>query len=220
MGDTITKAALYLRVSTDKQDTDMQRQECAAYALHHNLPIVSTVTDTITGATYWRERKLGNLVHEVPGLTDVIVYEHSRIGRDMVDALEFIRYCNEAGISVHVAKSKTVIRADIGGKVLSTVMALAAEIERDMLRSRTKDGLKNIKRTIDETGSYTTRKGNTITRLGRPAGTGGSTKLDDKKADLEKLFQAGVSDAAIARMFDCDRRTVAKFKKQIRKGIK
>ena len=147
-------AALYLRISTDKQEHDMQRAECARYALHENLPIGQTITDTASGALPWRKRALGELLAGPRDFTDLIIYEYSRIGRDMVDTLEFLKTCNENNISVHVAKSKTVVRADIGGKVLSTVMSLAAEIERDLLRSRTKDALTERKRKIKVDGGF------------------------------------------------------------------
>ena len=35
--------------------------------------------------------------------------------------------------------------------------------------------------------------------------------LQAHRADIEKLFAAQVADAAIGRMFGCDRRTVAKM---------
>lgn len=206
------RAALYLRVSTDKQETDAQRQECAAYALTENLPIVQTIEDTISGAKPWRDRKLGALIYTDPHPTDVIVYEYSRIGRDMLDTLEFLKTCNERGISVHIAKSKTVVRADIGGKVLSTVMTLAAEIERDLLRSRTTDALAERQRRIKQDGGFTSAAGNYITHLGRPKGSGSPSKLEQHRADIEKLFAAQVADAAIGRMYECDRRTVAKMR--------
>jgi DNA invertase Pin-like site-specific DNA recombinase len=203
------RAALYLRISTDKQETEAQRQACAAYALAEHLPIVQTITDTVSGSLPWRKRALGPLLADATGLTDIIVYEYSRIGRDMVDTLEFLKTCNERGLSVHVAKNRTVIRADLGGKVLSTVMSLAAEIERDLLRSRTRDALTDRQRRIDTEGGFTSKAGVYRTKLGRPPGSTGAGKLDPYSADLGKLFDAQVSDSAIARIYECDRRTVA-----------
>jgi DNA invertase Pin-like site-specific DNA recombinase len=208
-GPSARRAALYLRVSTDKQETEAQRQACAAYALREHLPIIQTVSDTASGALPWRRRALGPLLEQADALTDIVIYEYSRIGRDMVDTLEFLKVCNERGLSVHVAKNGTVIRADLGGKVLSTVMSLAAEIERDLLRSRTKDALADRRRRIAEEGGFTSKAGTYRTALGRPAGSGSAGKLDAHAADLARLFDAKVSDTAIARMYQCDRRTVA-----------
>lgn len=212
MTDHAKRAGLYLRVSTDKQETDTQESECTAYALREALPIVSLMRDTVTGSTPWRLRRLGELINGDKGITDLIVYEYSRIGRDMVDTLEFLKHCNERGISVHVAKNKTVVRADIGGKVISTVMSLAAEIERDLLRNRTRDALTERKKKIAAEGGFISAAGNFVTRLGRPAGTSGSSKLTAHAAEIKKMTDAQVSDSAIARIFGCDRRTVAAFR--------
>lgn len=203
------RAALYLRASTDKQETEAQRGACATYALHENLPIVHTVSDTASGALPWRRRSLGALLEQPDRYTDIVVYEFSRIGRDMLDTLDFLRACTEVGISVHIARNATVVRADIGGKVLATVMSLAAEIERDLLRSRTKNALDQRQKIIAEKGGFTSKTGAYRTKLGRPAGTPGASKLDPHAADLARLFAANVSDSAIARMYNVDRRTVA-----------
>lgn len=202
-------AVLYLRVSTDQQQTDSQQTTCAAYALAENLPITRTVRETVSGSLPWRKRELAALIEPGNHVTDVITYEFSRIGRDMVDTLEFLKVCNERGITVHIAKSRTVVRADIGGKVLATVMSLAAEIERDLLRSRTRDALAERRDKIRTEGGFTSKTGAFRTALGRPPGAAGASKLDAHRADLEKLFASKVSDAAIARIYDCDRRTVA-----------
>ncbi len=202
------RAGLYLRISTSKQDTDAQRNECTTYALNEGLPIIQTWEDTKSGSTPWRDRNLANMIDTNYQFTDIIVYEYSRIGRDMLDTLEFLKQCNERNINIHIAKAKTVVRADIGGKVISTVMTLAAEIERDLLRSRTKDALAERKRQIKETGSFISKAGNYITSLGRPKGSISGNKLAPKKEEIRNLMKAKVPAAAMARIFDCDRRTV------------
>jgi DNA invertase Pin-like site-specific DNA recombinase len=205
------RAVLYLRVSTDHQDTDAQRSECAGYALRENLPIAHTLDDTASGSLSWRRRGLADLDTKFPGITDVIVYEFSRIGRDLVDTLEFIRHCNDHNITVHVTKTSTVVRADIGGKVLSTVMLLAAEIERDLLRARTKAALQERKRKLKEDGQFISKAGNVVRQLGRPKGSTSESKLEPHREDIKRMRAANVSDAAIARVLQVDRRTVARF---------
>jgi DNA invertase Pin-like site-specific DNA recombinase len=203
------RAALYMRVSTDKQEADLQRTYCAEYALRLGLPILKTVTDTASGALPWRQRAVAPLVEAGTVYTDLIVYEFSRIGRDMVDTLEFLKTCIDHGITVHVAKSNMVVRADISGKIMSTVLALAAEIERDLLRSRTRDALADRQRKIKDHGGFTSKAGTYRTSLGRPKGASGGNKLDAHRAELATLFDSNVSDAAIARIYKVDRRTVA-----------
>jgi DNA invertase Pin-like site-specific DNA recombinase len=204
--------ALYLRISTDKQATDMQRQICADYALQENIPVIQQINDTASGALPWRERQLADLLKAGSNITDILIYEYSRIGRDMVDTLDFLKTCNEKSINVHITKTKTIVRGDLGGKVLSTVMSLAAEIERDLLRSRTKDALAERKRQIKNGGGFTSKAGKFITKLGRPAGATAPNKLEKNRGEIEELFAANVADAAIARIYKVDRRTVANLR--------
>lgn len=206
--------ALYLRVSTEEQNSDMQQDECATYAVRENIPLVQKIIEKVTGAKQWRERQLADLLDPTAGLTDIIAYEYSRIGRDMLDTLDFIRQCNEKGITLHIAKTANVIRADMGGKILSTVMTLAAEIERDHIRSRTRDALKNRKNQIAQNGFFITKAGEKITKLGRPEGESKNLKLAPHAEKITELRRANVSLAAIARIVECDVRTVRNYIKR------
>jgi DNA invertase Pin-like site-specific DNA recombinase len=202
------RAALYTRVSTNKQEGEAQKSQCTMYAAAEALPIHHQIEDTASGALAWRHRRLVELIDPPGQFTDLIVYEYSRLGRDMVDTLEFLKTCHEAGLNVHIAKNKTVVRADIGGKVMATVMTLAAEIERDLLRSRTKDALADRKRLIAENGGFISKAGNWTTSLGRQPGSVTSHKLAAHADELARLFAAKTPAAAIGRLFDCDARTV------------
>lgn len=202
------RAALYCRVSTNRQETEAQKNQCSAYATAEALPIFQLIEDTAGGSIPWRGRRLVELLDPPGKYTDVILYEFSRIGRDMVDTLEFLKTCNEIGITVHIVKNNTTVRADIGGKVLATVMALAAEIERDLLRSRTRDALQDRKRLIAEHGGFTSKSGRWCTSLGRQPGTQIHNKLTEHAAALAPLFAAKTPHAAIGRLYDCDPRTV------------
>lgn len=209
------KCAIYARVSTDRQELDAQIMQCVTYAHNKNIPVHITVSDQISGSTPWETRKLKALIDPENELTDLIVYEYSRIGRDMLDTLDFLKAANEAKVTVHIVKDGTIVDAGISGKIMSTVMTLAAEIERDLLRSRTKDALAERKRKIKEEGGFISAAGNHITKLGRPTGATSGSKLDGHKDELETLFNASVADTAIARIFDCDRRTVTAYRKAI-----
>jgi DNA invertase Pin-like site-specific DNA recombinase len=211
---TAKRAALYLRVSTDRQDVAMQETTCTAYALRENLPIVTMHRDILSGSRPWRERALAGLIAPHQHITDLLVYEYSRLGRDMLDTLDFIKECNDRGVSLHVVKNGTVVRADIGGKVISTVMSLAAEIERDLLRQRTTDALKQRQKLIDEKGGFTSASGRYVEKLGRPAGTTRAGKLGPHVAEIMKLHAAQTPAAAIGRLLNCDARTVTLFIKR------
>ena len=133
----------YLRVSSDAQDVEVQKIGIVDFLKQRELEAGEWVADEgVSGAVDWRKRGVGKIIAKAkPG--DVIVFsEISRIARRLVLVLEVIKACTEKGIKIYTVKDRYVLEDTIQSKVLFTVMGLAAEIERDLLRQRTKEGLK------------------------------------------------------------------------------
>ena len=154
----------------------------------------------VSGAVDWRKRKLGKIIARAkPG--DVLVFsEISRIARRLVLVLEVIKECTERGIKIYTVKDRYVLEDTIQSKVLVTVMGLAAEIERDLLRQRTKEGLKRA-----------IANGKT---LGRPKGS--KTCVEKRQLfgcgdKIVQLRSRGVSFNGIARLLKTHRNTLARF---------
>lgn len=210
---TLPRAAFaYERVSTARQTADQQRTANAVYAATHGLPIIITRTDTASGATPWRDRAISQATNRINGVTDVIVYELSRIGRDLADTLDFMRAALEAGITLHVSRTGLRIGAGIDGKIMATVLGLAADIEREFLRTRTRDALAERRALIKEQGGFTSASGVYRTALGRPKGPTNTSKLDEHAPMFRQLAAAGASDAMLARLFKVSRQTIARFR--------
>lgn len=133
----------YLRVSTDTQDVESQKIGLEEFLKKREWTCDKWVEDNgVSGAVDWRKRKLGQII-KTAKKGDVIVFsEISRIARRLVLVLEVIKECTEKGIAIYTAKDRYVMEDTIQSKVLVTVMGLAAEIERDLIRQRTKEGLK------------------------------------------------------------------------------
>ena len=74
---------------------------------------------------------------------------------------------------------------------------LFAEVERDLISERTKEGLATAK----AAGKL----------LGRPKGTRGKTKLDGKEQDIQALLSKKVSMASIAKIMDVSRTALYHF---------
>jgi len=85
-------------------------------------------------------------------------------------------------------------RQDVQEKIILSVLAMLAEVERDIISQRTREAMQ-------------AKKVQGV-KLGRPAG---KSKLDGKETEIKKLLEKRVSVAAIARMFDVNRLTVQKF---------
>ena len=77
------------------------------------------------------------------------------------------------------------------------MFGLFAEVERDLISERTKEGLAAPK-----------AKGK---RLGRPKGALGKSKLDGKEEDIRMLLGKEVSKASIAKILDVSRSALYHF---------
>lgn len=196
------KAVAYLRVSTEKQDEASQRQIIATKYPLDNL--ISFVSDTASGAKPWTERAIAGVLERSERGDKIIVSEISRIARSTVGVLTFLQAAAEKGVTVDAVKSGILLDGSTASKIVVTVLAMAAEIERDLLKERTKAALD-------------ARKARGLP-VGRQAGAlGKKNKLDGRMSEIEPLIKAGVAQTAIARVLGVSRQTLHTFM-QLRKG--
>lgn len=183
----------YLRVSTDAQDVANQRRGVAEYCAARDwLP--GYVEDTASGRTPWRERALGQLLDRMQAGDVLVCAEVSRLARSTLQVLEICKFAAEHGLRLHIVKTGQVIDDSMASKVLTTMLALAAEIERDMISARTRETLARLK-----------AEG---VQLGRPPGPAQRLKLDDKAEQIDNLMRCGVALRAIARVLQCSPQTL------------
>lgn len=188
---------IYLRVSTDHQDAENQKTGILAYLAERGMSHVMLHTDTASGAVPWRERGLLPLLDEIERGDMIVVAEVSRIGRSTVDVLDFFREALKRGVGVIVTKSGLVVDDTLQAKITTTVLALAAEIEREFLLARTAEG-------------YARARAAGV-RVGRPPGSTSPSKISAKESEIKAMLNAGVAKSAIARMLNVSRGTVARF---------
>ena len=103
------------------------------------------------------------------------------------------------GIAVIAIKENLCIEGqqDIQTKVMTTLFALFAEIERDLISERTREGLARAR----AAGK----------KLGRPKGSYGPSRLDGKEENILKFLKPGISKSAIARIIGVSRPTLHHF---------
>lgn len=134
---------IYARCSTDKQEYQ-QQFECIKQYLDkvgEKAP-PTEIIEKVSGTVKHTKRKLHELMENcIPG--DVIyISELSRLGRSMTDLFNIVSYCGEHDITIIQCKDGTTIEnKSIGGKALLFALSLAAEIEVENIRQRTKMGL-------------------------------------------------------------------------------
>src|SRR5215217_3613916 len=87
------RVAIYGRVSTCGQSSDIQIQECRTYAVRCGYQVVGEYCDTISGITSKDDREaLSRLLEDAFGrrFDTVIVYSIDRLGRSLKHCLDIL----------------------------------------------------------------------------------------------------------------------------------
>ena len=188
----------YLRVSSDEQDVNSQKQGVEQFAKDRNWNIDKYITDEgVSGGKDPDKRNLGPLL-QLLNMDDVIICsEISRLGRDLYMVMDILHYCMEKGCIIYTVKDKFVLGDDIQSKVLAFAFGLSAEIERQMIRQRTKEGLRlRMKLGV---------------LVGRPIGSlSENVKLDAVKDKVIEQYNWGVPLRRLAENFNVDRNTISR----------
>ena len=181
------KTVAYLRVSTVDQDLEKNKADILKLANDRNFGKVKFIEEKASGyKTGWKERKVKKIIDDLQKGDRLIVPEMSRLGRSMLDILQLLSVCKEKGIDVHAVKGNWSLNGTIESKIIMTIYAMAAEIERDLISQRTKEGLRAAR-----------AKGKI---LGRPKGPGKS-KLDKFRPEIEALLKDGSPKTFIAKRY-------------------
>ena len=178
----------YLRVSTVDQDTDKNKLEVLKFANNKKLGNVEFIEEKISGKANFKKRLLGSLLDKMQHGDILIVPELSRIARSITQIFEVIEIVNNKGIILYSLKENFCSNdKSITSTVATTIFALVAQIERDLISLRTKEAL-------------IAKKAQGI-KLGRPKGKGKS-KLDEHKEDILKLIALKVPKTIIAKQYN------------------
>ncbi len=182
----VTKA--FLRVSTMEQDTEKNKIDILQFANQMKLGNVEFIEEHISGKIDYKKRKLGALIESMNSGDVLIVPELSRIARSITQILEVIKVTKDKGITLYSLKENFNNSEDsITATVTSTIFALVAQIERELISLRTREAL------------HARKVAGVI--LGRPKGKGKS-KLDEHTEDIMRLIDLKVSKTLIARQYN------------------
>jgi DNA invertase Pin-like site-specific DNA recombinase len=139
-------AAIYLRVSTDKQSTENQRPEVEQLAAARGFEVVHVYEETMSAAKS-RPIFAQTLKDARRGKFKVLViWALDRFGRSMVGNLQDVLELDRLGVTVVSVKETWL---DTGSPVRSLLVAIfswVAEQERARLIERTKAGLQAARR--------------------------------------------------------------------------
>jgi DNA invertase Pin-like site-specific DNA recombinase len=193
------KVALYARVSTDRQDPEVQLLVLRSHAANRGWEIVEEFVDKGLSGAKERRPALGRLmkVAWAGRFQAVLVWRFDRFARSvkhLISALETFRNLNVGFISLQEQfDTSTLI-----GQAMFTIIGAMAQLERDIIRERVKAGLDRAQaRGI---------------RLGRPA-------ADAEASQVIALKRQGLSLQQISSRLHCSRSTVRRRLLEVDEGI-
>ena len=139
------KTVAYLRVSTPppQQDVRSQRLAILEYARTHDFRIDDFIEVTASGQASEKRRRLDELMNVLQRGDRLVVCELSRLGRSLGQIVATLDALTMAGIAFVALKENIRVEGtrDIQTKVMTTLFALFAEVERDLISERTREGL-------------------------------------------------------------------------------
>ncbi|MFC1574404.1 recombinase family protein [Candidatus Latescibacterota bacterium] len=182
-------AAIYARVSTDKQKVEMQLEELKSYIRKRGFQAGQLYVDQgYTGGNLQRPAFVRMLSDAHKRSFDVlIVWKLDRLSRSLKDLITTLETLGSLGIDF-ISYDNSLDTSTPTGKLVFHVVGSVAEFERDIIRDRVRAGLANAR-----------RKG---IRLGRPS------ILAKVIGKIHILKEKGLSNRAIARQVRVGEATV------------
>ena len=182
------KVIAYLRISTAEQDLGNQKLELHEYAHKNNIKIDDFIEIQSSSRKSTKVRRIDELLLNLQAGDLLIVSEISRLGRSVGQIIQLVNTLIEHKVKLIAIKESIKIdgKQNIQTKTMITMFGLFAEIERDLISERTKQGLEAAR-----------KKGKL---LGSPKGPGKS-KLDQFKHEIKALLNNGSSKTFIAKRY-------------------
>lgn len=183
----------YLRVSTDDQGVGLAAQKQAVVMAGVDDRHMR-IDEGISGTKFERPA-LNALKAEMQRGDTLVVAKLDRLGRSIYGVLGLFKEFEAMGIEIRVLHEQ-IDTTTPSGKLLRGVLLLIAEFERDMIASRTKAALAEIRRTG-------------IGKKGLPVQIGRRQKLTIADAALIKgKIVAGEHVSKLARQYGVSRSTI------------
>jgi len=190
----------YLRVSTEKQVLENQRDEIIRFADKRGLTIDRWCMEKVSGTKSKDERKIKQVLSRLKKEDVLIISEISRLSRTMLDIMGILNTCIKKEIILYSVKEGYSFENNMNSKIMGFAFGMAAEIERNLIAARTREAL-----------AYRKSQG---VILGRPKGScSQKKKLEESFPDLLAMLAAGHSKTRIASHFNVSRSTLYDFLK-------
>jgi DNA invertase Pin-like site-specific DNA recombinase len=197
------RAAIYVRVSTDRQTVENQTAKLTEIAQARGWQIVATFNDAgISGAKGRKDRPgLDAMLKEAQrGAFDVVMaWSIDRVGRSLIDLLGTIQHLEACKVDLYLDQ-QALDTTTPTGKLMFQVTGAFAEFERSMISERVHAGLKRAR-----------AAGKVLGRRQVEDDPEGAAKV--RKA--RKLLEAGKGINKVAKAVGLSNGTVARLRAEI-----
>jgi DNA invertase Pin-like site-specific DNA recombinase len=183
------RIAIYLRVSTSKQDTANQLRELKAVARRSGWEIVRTYEDAGISGAKGREGRPG-LDAMLKGVNArefdmVATWSVDRLGRSLTDLLSILQCLRDKGVDLFLHQ-QGLDTSTTAGRAMFQMLGVFAEFERGIIRERVNAGLararangvklgrRRVKPSVEARILALRDRGHGILRIGRQLGIGTS----------------------------------------------
>ena len=139
------RAALYVRVSSDEQHTEMQERALREYVERRTWVLHKIYRDKCTGATASRpglDELLKDCRHR--SIDVVIVWKFDRFARSLKNLIAGLELCRALGIDF-VSVTEAVDTSLPAGEMLFQMIGAVAQFERSLIAERVRSGLANAR---------------------------------------------------------------------------
>ena len=173
----------YVRVSTQEQSVDSQKNSISRYCIDQKIMVDEWIELEMSSRKSTTMRRIDELLEKLSPDDTVISSELSRLGRSIKETLSTIETI------VQDKKARLILikqsldlnpsaKNNVANKVLITIFSMLAELERDFISERTKEGLRaRVAKGI---------------KLGKPKGVIQASMYDKDKDKIFHLYQLGV----------------------------
>lgn len=193
------KVALYIRVSTESQNPEMQINELKAYCESRGWEIYQIFIDKLSGKNTQRPQFLEmNRLARLRKFQGIAIWRLDRAFRSTVDTINQIEEYNNYGIKFISLHDNFIDTTSPSGVLMINIVSCFAEFERKIIALRVQSGIANAK-----------KKGVIFGR--KP------------KVDLQKVIQlkeSGLNLSEIAKQFNVDKSTISRVMKNFHQKLK
>jgi DNA invertase Pin-like site-specific DNA recombinase len=142
------RVAIYLRVSTSKQETGNQRLELEAVAARSGWQVVRVFEDAGISGAKGRDKRPGlDAMMKAVNAKEfemIAAWSVDRLGRSLTDLLAILQGLQEKGVDLFLHQ-QGLDTSTTAGKAMFQMLGVFAEFERGIIRERVNAGLARAK---------------------------------------------------------------------------